>query len=85
MTVALDNYQRLKRRVEELTAEAAEAKGAVKEVERRLKEEYGCDDLPSAKALLAKLQKKRDRLADEYHEAKRVFEEKWNERLGDIR
>lgn len=83
--VLLDNYPRLKRRVDELVAEAAEAKGAVKEIERRLKEEYKCNDLAAAKLLLKRLGRKRQRLLDEYLAAKKAFESKWEEKLGDVK
>lgn len=73
----LDDYQALKRKVENLRREAHQAEGALKEIATRLKKEFGCDSIEEAKALLDKLLKKEIALARRVTKAKRAFEKKW--------
>jgi hypothetical protein len=83
--IALDNYPRIQRRVEELEAQAAEARGAVKQIEKELDAKFDCKTLEQAKALLEKLGRIRRKKFDVYIAAKTEFEKKWKDRLGDVR
>jgi len=47
----LDKYLSLKKRVDKSQQEADQAEGAIKEVTKQLKREFGCDTLNAAKRL----------------------------------
>ena len=82
--IALDNFQRMKRRVEEIDSLIAEEKGAIKLMEKQVADRFGCKDHEARINKLAKLERRRERLFDEYNEAKKVFEKKWGDRLGKL-
>lgn len=78
----LDQYQRLKAKVEAARKRADKAAGALDQLKKQLKDEFGCTDLKAAKALLKKLESSEaeaERAADAAMEA---FDEKWGELLG---
>jgi predicted nucleic acid-binding Zn-ribbon protein len=80
--LTLDDYQALKRSVEELTRRRDEAKGALAQVMKDIRKDFGCKTLKEAKTLLRKLQEKEQKLYKKYTRAKAEFEEKWKEVLS---
>lgn len=74
-----DQFRRLKREVEEAKAEADRAQGALDQIMARLKEEFDCTDLKSAKKLLAELSAKRDRAEASFNKAMADYERKWKQ------
>jgi hypothetical protein len=79
----LKRYQRLKDDCEELQREASRAEGGLEQTMARLKDEHGCDDLKSAKALAAKLRKDAEKAEAEYNKALTEFDRKWGNVLED--
>lgn len=71
------DYLSLKREVEEAKANADRAQGALDELMDRLKQEFDCDSLKDAKALLADLQEKEEQAESAYLKAKSTYEKKW--------
>lgn len=81
MTITLDQYHTLRRRAERLRQKAAEADGALKEVLRQVKEQFGCSTLKEAKALLAELEAKERKLGARYAAEMAKFQSKWGDVL----
>lgn len=75
------DIERLKRQVEDLKSEIAQAKGARSEALRNLEEEFGVKDLPEARNLLKKLIKKEEESKAEFQEALTEFQYVYEERL----
>jgi CTP-dependent riboflavin kinase len=76
MTIALDDFTALQRKVEKLKKEKDKAEGAYEECLRRLKDEFGCDSLSDAESLLLKTQEEEQAALQEYNKEKRRFEKK---------
>lgn len=72
-----DQYRRLKREVEQAKAEAERAQGALEQLMKRLKEEFECEDIKSAKKLLAELQEKKEKAERAFDRALKDYELKW--------
>lgn len=79
----MNDYLKLKKKVDELRREADEAAGARNQIMKELKKTYGVETIDEAKRLLRKLEKKEKRLQREFDEALSEFEEKWKDKLGD--
>jgi len=73
----LKKYMALKSKVEEAQQEANKAEGALEEITKRLKKEFGCADLVAAKRKLKLLKKQKQKIETEFEEAMEEFEEKW--------
>lgn len=72
-----DDYKRLKRKVDEAKEAANRAQGALDQLMERLKTDFECDDLKSAKRHLAGLEEKQANLAAEFDKKVRAYEAKW--------
>jgi predicted nuclease with TOPRIM domain len=84
MTLALDNFQTLKRQIEELLVRSTELRGRFKELRKQMEEKHGCPDLKAARKKLAKLEKEKNALYDKYVKVKKEFEDKWGEQLEQV-
>jgi predicted nucleic acid-binding Zn-ribbon protein len=73
-----DQYRRLKREVDEAKTEADRASGALKQLMKQLKEEFDCEDVKTAKALLAELEEKRDKVQKRFERSLEDYEKKWS-------
>lgn len=76
-----EEFARLKARVDDLRRQRDEAAGALREVRRRMKEEFGVDTRAAAEALRKKLAKEAEKLGKELDAATAEFEETWGDRL----
>lgn len=76
------DIERLKRQVEDLKSEIAQAKGARSEALRNLEEEFGVKDISEARTLLKKLTKKEEESKGEFEEALMEFQSVYGERLN---
>lgn len=83
MTVALDDFDKLKKQVEAAEKEAERAKGAYTQLLSDLKKEFGVKDAKEAKALLDKLEKQEARQSQEYGELKEQFDQTYRHLLED--
>jgi predicted nucleotide-binding protein (sugar kinase/HSP70/actin superfamily) len=79
-----DDFQKLLRKVEKIKQEKSRADGALEQVLKRLKEEFGCKSLTDAKRLLEKLGQEERDLFTAYNEARRRFDKKWKAKLGEL-
>jgi len=79
-TITEDTYRRLKREVEDAKTEADRAKGALTQLMKQLKEEFDCDDLKAAKAMLADLEAKRDKAQKKFEHSLEDYEQKWSKK-----
>lgn len=80
----MDDFERLKRKVAALQERKAQAEGALGELLRQLKKEFGCKTLAQARRLLVKLQDGERRAAVRYTKAKTEFERKWKKVLDAV-
>lgn len=79
-----DDFQKLQRQVEQIREAKAKADGAVGEILKRLKKEFGCKSLAEAQRKLKELeQEERDQFVA-YREARDEFDKKWKDKLGDL-
>ena len=79
----LDKYLLLKRRVETAQQQVSKAEGALGEVMKQLKKEFGCDTLKEAKKKLKQLEKQKVSSKENRDAAREKFEEDWSDELED--
>lgn len=72
-------YIRLKREVEGAEKAASRAEGALEEVMKRIKDEFGCTSLDSAKKKLAQLSSKESKCKEDFEAAVEEYREKWED------
>ncbi len=72
---------KLKEIVAELQSNADKAQGALDRVLWQLKNEYDCDSVDDAVAILKKLRDKEEAAEKAFDEAMRKFEKKWGDLL----
>ena len=80
MTV-LKDYTNLKENVEEAEREANKAEGALEQVMKRLKKEFGCTTLEAADKKYGKMKKQAESAKEKFEKAVEEFEEKWSDEL----
>lgn len=83
MTIDVDDFDRLRKRVDQLKSERDRARGALDGLRKRLKEEFGCDTSDEAREKLKRMQVRRDKLEKRFAAELAKFEESWGERLVD--
>ena len=79
----LDKYVRLKKQVENAQQKVSQAEGALGEIMKQLKKEFGCDTLKEAKRKLKQLEKQKTSSKQESDDAIEKFEEDWSEEIED--
>jgi len=77
----LKRYNELKEKVEDTQKKADRAQGNLDQIMKQLKNDFDCDDLEEAKAILDKLEKELEETESEFDEAISEFEEKWGDKL----
>jgi len=73
-----EQYRKLKRDVEEAKSEADRAEGALAQLLKRLEEEFHCDNLKEAKAMLTDLSNKEERAQTIFEKSLKDYETKWH-------
>ena len=81
MTVGIEEYKKLKAKVEERKAKAARAEGAYDEAVKRLNA-AGYTSIEEAEAGLAKLKAEEAEAEQAYQEELKRFRAKWEDELG---
>lgn len=81
MTISVDEYKKLKVKVEERKAKAARAEGAYDEAMKRLKA-AGHDSIEAAEKGLAELKAEEAEAEKAYEAELASFKKKWGGRLG---
>jgi predicted nucleic acid-binding Zn-ribbon protein len=79
--VSIDEYRKLKTKVEERKAKASRAEGAYDEAMKRLKA-AGCDSIEDAEKKLAELKAEEAEAEQAYEEELACFKQKWEGKLG---
>ena len=77
----VEKYQKLKKRVESLKAEADRAEGAKEQLMQKLQDEFDCSTVKEADELLSSLEVKKKKVESKYVKALTAFEDKWGEKL----
>ncbi len=77
----LKKYIELKRKVETAQQKADRAEGALQQVMKQLKSEFGCTTLDAAKKKLLLLTKQESKAKKEFDSAVKEFEEKWEDEI----
>ena len=80
----LREYTDLKNKVEALRRKAERAQGAYEQLLKRLKDEFGCDSLDAARALLNKTEREVKKAKERFEQAKTEFEQNWQEKLKEL-
>ena len=79
--IDLKVYQKLQTRVTEQQRETDKAQGALEELKRQLKKEFGCDNVREAKTLLAELEQEQEEAERAFTVAMEEFETQFGETL----
>ena len=77
----IDKYLKLKENVEKAERKANQAEGALGQVMKQLKDEFGCTTLAFAEKKHKKLQKQAEEAENTFGNAIEKFEEKWSGKL----
>jgi type II secretory pathway component PulJ len=77
----LKRFQSLQERVEELQREASKAQGALEQLKKDLKKEFGCKTIKAAKVVLKKLEWEEQQKEQEFALLLAEFEEQFGEVL----
>lgn len=70
-------FQQIKDKAEQLNRQIAQNEGELKQLMKRLKQEFGCDNLEEAKAKLEQLKEQGQKLKARLDEKTEELEEKW--------
>jgi len=70
-------FRKLKKEVDDATAEAQRSKGALDQLTSQLESEYGCGNVKEATALLEKLESQADEAQKKFQRALKEYERKW--------
>lgn len=75
-----EKFRELKRKAEEAQTAKDRATGQLESVQKRLKDEFGCFSLKEAEAKATELDKEAKVAEEEFENAAKDFEEKWDAR-----
>lgn len=78
----LERFSVLKKQIAQMQRECDKAQGALEEIQKRLKTEFGCKTLDEAEVLLEELKAEVKTIARKFRKEIRVFERKYREFLG---
>jgi predicted transcriptional regulator len=79
--ITADDFLSLQRRVQQLQRDRDKAAGAVDQLMKQLRKEFGCKSIEQAEALLEKYKDEELAALKEYNTAKAAFERKWADKL----
>lgn len=82
--IAMDDFEQLKRQVADITQKRDKAAGALQQVMRQIKKEFGCETLEDAESKLIDLQRKERAAAETYTKKKTKFEKRWKKSLEEL-
>ena len=77
----VQEFQRIKSKVETARREFDKAQGVLSEHLRRLKNDFGCDTLEDAESKLKSLEKKLKSKTSIYEESLATFKDKWSDEI----
>lgn len=76
-TLTESTFRRLQKEHEEAQQSASRAEGALQQLMRQLKTEFGCDTLEQAQEKLTELQTQKDKMERIVNKRLQAYEEKW--------
>jgi hypothetical protein len=76
------NHEQLKRKIEVYQRKADKAAGALQELMKRLKDDFGCTSLKEAEKLLERMQSDHKRDSRQFEKDLQEFEEEYGDALG---
>jgi multidrug resistance efflux pump len=77
----LERYQKMKQRAADLRREADRAEGALEQVMKKLKDDFGCKTLKEAEQLQEKLTVEVEEADEKFGALLKDFEDKWGHLL----
>jgi hypothetical protein len=82
-TMTLDDYKRLKNRIDAAKKEATKAQGVCSEILATLKKDFDVDDTDEARSLLSRLSKEKKEREERLQELLKEFEKQWGKQLAE--
>jgi chromosome segregation ATPase len=82
--ISLDDYQKLKRQIEQLRARKDKAEGRVEQLLKTLKEEFGCKTKAEAEERLERLKDEEQSALVRYNRYYTRFRKKYKNQLKDV-
>lgn len=82
--ISLDDFQALKRKVEDLQRKRDTADGAYTQLMKRLKEEFDCEKVKQAERMLERIKEESMEALKKYNELKEAFEKEFAQLLGEV-
>jgi predicted Zn-dependent protease len=79
--ISVEEFIKLQERAEQLRHDKARAAGALEEVRKRLRAEFGCKTTAEAKELLRKLDGEIASLECRYRAAEKEIQNEWEDKL----
>jgi len=77
--ISLDRYQELQEAVEQQQRKLDRSKGALSQLEERLKDEFDCGSVKAAEKLVGKLEKEATVAEKAFQKSLEAFEEEWED------
>ena len=77
----LENFEKLKRQISRLREERIKAEGAMTQLLKQMREQFGCSSVEEARGLLSKVEKEMKELEKRFQDEYRRFTEEWGEEL----
>ena len=77
----IEKFNQLKKTIEEAQQKADRAAGALEQIMKTLKAEFGCANLEEAEMKLLSLQKQTTKAKKDFENALEDFEEKWEGKI----
>ncbi len=72
-------WEKLKRDVDDMQREVSRAEGSLSTLLKRLEDQFGCKTEEEGRKLLQKMERKQEKIEDQFKDALEEFEEKWKE------
>lgn len=83
MSLSIEEYQQIEKRVQAAQQQRDEARGRRQQLMQELKDKYGCDTITEAREKLKDLEQKEQELQDELEEKKKQFQKDWKDVLDE--
>lgn len=77
----IDKYLQIEKKVNQAQQEADQAEGAISELMKQLKKDFGCVSLSAAKKKRKQLKKQSEESEKAFEQALNEFEEKWSDEI----
>lgn len=82
--IDLKKFNALRAKVQEAQGDVDRARGALDQMLKQLRDEFGCKDLEAADRKAKLLEEQAEAAEEEYNDALQAFEEEWGEVLKEL-